>query len=109
MWVGGPYERVEVVEEGGTQVPGGGGKVAGGPAEGDGGGEHGPEREEGDGDEGPRLVPPLPEQRRLCAPAGGDRNGDLSRRRRRGWVDAVVLVAGDGLHCSTPAGPDPRM
>jgi hypothetical protein len=89
---GEPYERVEVVDDRITRVAERGGEVPGGPAERDGGGEHRPEREERDDGERPRLVPPLPKQRRI---AGRERDGDLGGRRR--GVEAVVVVA-DGLH-----------
>lgn len=96
--VGETYEGVEVIDKRVGEVPERGGEVAGGPADGDGGGEHGPEREERDGGERPRLVPPLPEQRRLRPAAGGrDGDGDLGRRRRRGGV-VVVVVVGGSLH-----------
>lgn len=93
-----PYEGVKFVDERIACVPERGGQLPGGPTEGDGSGEHGPEREERDGREGPRLVPALSEQRRI---AGRDGDRDLGRRRRRGGVQAVVLVVVDGgLHGS---------
>ena len=82
-WIDEPYEGVEIVDERIVHVPERGGELPGGQAQRDGGGEHGPEREERDGGEGPHLVPTLPEQRRL---AGRDGNRDLGRRRRRGGV-----------------------
>ena len=95
-WVDEPYEGIKFVDERIARVPQRGGELPGGPAQGDGSGEHGPEREERDGCEGPRLVPALPEQSRF-ARRDGDR--DLGRRCRRGGVGAVVVID-DGLHSS---------
>ena len=98
-WADEPYEGIEFVDERIARVPQRGGELPGGPAQGDGSGEHGPEREERDGREGPRLVPALPEQSRF-ARRDGDR--DLGRRCRRGGVEAVVVID-DGLHSSGDA------
>ena len=95
-WADEPYEGIEFVDERIARVPQRGGELPGGPAQGDGSGEHGPEREERDGGEGPHLVPPLPEERGLRAPArGGGGDADLGRlQKRRGGA----AVAGEGLH-----------
>lgn len=92
--VGETYEGVEVIDKRVGEVPERGGEVAGGPADGDGGGEHGPEREERDGRQGPHLVPPLPERRpRLAGPRRRVvRDGDLCRRGCR------AVGGGEGLH-----------
>lgn len=93
------YEGIEVVGERDVQVAVDGCEVArGGPAERDGGGGHGPEREERDGGQGPHLVPALPEERRLRAAGRGSRGHvDLGRRRRgRGAVGWHGLHSGVG-------------
>ena len=95
------YEGIEVLGERDVQVPVDGGEVArGGPAERDGGGGHGPEREERDGGQGPDLVPALPEEHRLRAAGRASGHGDLGRWHRRrgavGWHGLHPGVGGGG-------------
>lgn len=57
------YENVQIGACGGAEiVVGEAGEVAGGPFEGDGAGEHRPERQQDDGPQRPELVAPFAEK-----------------------------------------------